>query len=421
MTNASQHCAELEGWPPPRAAPDTLLGQLQRGLGSGARAALAGADGAVEAVLESIAIDQRWDHRLDSRADYYARLVRALEIGTSAVDDQLRTHASRTPDHALHREPMALAVLGRLAQFGDRAAVAALRREAASGRYRAAATQRLEPEPDDLDDDDADVAASDDPRERPYASRSTAWLLAYEGRDDRFRRAVEVARRSSDIDLLIQAAADPECPNRDQAVRGLRQHGRPEVLQIISDLDDRIESVHLRREMRWAFCDLPWELTKDTAHQWLEKGDQWTRRVTAAYAYRAHAEPADQQFLRAMLDRELDLGSCGGQGIVCDLAQALARSRCGPAPEVGRAFREMFDSYGRHFVADALVAVDADFPKGLAVDCLWDAEKTIREVGATHASLGIPGVRERLRELADDLHEDVDVREKARARLGSEA
>ena len=418
MTSEPPQDDRVPEWPPPRAAPGTLLGQLQRGLGSGARAVLAGADGAAHEVLAAISIDWRWDRQLDSRADFYARLVRALSIEIAAGDELLRSHADRTPAAYREREPIALEVLGRLSEMGDPAATAALRREATSGRYRAEATCYLEPTPVVFDESEQ-PETSNKLDDRPYADRSTAWLLAYKGRDDRFRRAVEVAGRSADLDLLIRAAADPTCPNRDQAVRGLREHRRLEVLPVVLELNDRTEPARLRRELRWAFSALPWEVTRDTAREWLSSSDQHSRRCTAAYAYGLHAGSADAEFLRAMLDRELDLGESAGQGLVCDLADALARGPRGRSPELRRAFREMTDSFGRRFVAKALAELDSEFSSTLAVDCLWDAEERTREIGASVAALDVPGVRGRLQELAADEYEAAEVRAAAQARTSA--
>lgn len=475
MTSTAPTDIDEDAWPP-RAAPDTLLGQLQRGLGSGARAALAATDGAAEAVLESIAIDQRWDGQIDDRADYYARLVLALRINVNVLEGLVRAYE---PQQGWNREPLALKVLGRLVQLGNEVAVSALRREAMSGRYWVEAIDGLvldaaaDPVPgwearvvgvleavvanadawlDDaprqissgwepwetwratnvtirsvLDDDDAATAHDKAVTERreargkeKLAQLATAELLSLKrhgGGRWTLARELEARTTPEDEELLLAAARDTACPARALAIRALALRGHAGVLPVVRELSNDLEPSVVQREMKRAFEALPLDLTRATAQQWLADEDGYRRR-TATGAYAEHgATPEDYEPLCRALERELDRGDYADGYLICNVAKALEKGRLGAALVLRRAFREMSYSYGRQFVADALAEVDPDFPATLAVDCLWDAEDRVREVGAGHASLSTRVVRERLHELAADVHEEPAVRALAAARL----
>lgn len=77
------------------AAPDTPLGQLQRGRGAGwLRAIQDPAQGRTN-LLACLARDPRWDRQVESRGDYYATLALELEVTPAQIvalgppDDQV--------------------------------------------------------------------------------------------------------------------------------------------------------------------------------------------------------------------------------------------------------------------------------------------------------------------------------------------
>jgi hypothetical protein len=51
------------------------------------------------------------------------------------------------------------------------------------------------------------------------------------------------------------------------------------------------------------------------------------------------------------------------------------------------------------------------------VECLWDCDDHVREVGCEAVHLNLTGVRERLAAIWHDAHVDDEVRRKAKARL----
>ncbi|MZE49834.1 HEAT repeat domain-containing protein, partial [Streptomyces sp. SID5770] len=88
------------------------------------------------------------------------------------------------------------------------------------------------------------------------------------------------------------------------------------------------------------------------------------------------------------------------------------------APVLRHVYRETASSQLRGRTARALAATDPTFATGFAVECLWDCEETTREVAAQHAETGDIRVAERLRRLAADPAEEVEVQLAVRNRIG---
>ncbi|NJQ08792.1 HEAT repeat domain-containing protein, partial [Streptomyces lonarensis] len=132
----------------------TLLGLLQRGRGDGALHALAAPRAeAVSALEHCVLHDPRPDWRLEHRSLYYARLYVDLRAGLGGIEHHLfdpadglaaataddradgtgHAAAPRADEIAEERTGLALSVLGHLVSYGDRHALALLRRYAADG------------------------------------------------------------------------------------------------------------------------------------------------------------------------------------------------------------------------------------------------------------------------------------------------
>lgn len=132
----------------------TLLGLLQRGRGDGTLHALTAPRAEALAALNHCVLhDPRHDWQVENRSLYYARLLLdlggeldAIEAHLFDPEDALDTEESRTG--------LALAVLGHLASYGRRDALALLRRYAATGANWAWALDELA-----LRDDDAGLRA----------------------------------------------------------------------------------------------------------------------------------------------------------------------------------------------------------------------------------------------------------------------
>lgn len=73
----------------PRAHPDTLLGQLQRGRGAGYLGALERPGEAVELILECVRDDPRWDAQIEDR-DYYGDLLVRFGADLTPLAEHLR-------------------------------------------------------------------------------------------------------------------------------------------------------------------------------------------------------------------------------------------------------------------------------------------------------------------------------------------
>ncbi|MER6481768.1 HEAT repeat domain-containing protein, partial [Streptomyces filamentosus] len=88
------------------------------------------------------------------------------------------------------------------------------------------------------------------------------------------------------------------------------------------------------------------------------------------------------------------------------------------APVLRHVYRETASSQLRGRTARALAATDPSFASGFAVECLWDCEETTREIAAQHAETADVRVAERLRRLAADPAEEVEVQTAVRNRIG---
>lgn len=454
-------------WPPTLAAPGSLLGQLQRGLGSGARAALAAGRAAAPEVLAAFATDPRSDRQIDARSDYYARLVLALDIEIEAVHELLRSHAERTPTRVLDRTPLALDVLARLVQVGNAEAVQGLRQEAITGRYWLDAIDALvydangHPLPEwesntlglaesvDARGDEwlsgagassrngrdepwrtwipkysgirsafaANDGAGSSPTKAAAASElgmlSTEALLELEGHASPQAVTAELATRTSetDRDAMLSTACDSRCGMRASAIRALAKQQRAELVPILKTLDERTTPRDVVGAMIGSFAALPAWLTHEISTEWLVAGCDRHRMRAAASALGNQGPGSRPGVVITALARELDAGVDADEYVITSLAESLGRApKSGPYPILNRAFNEMQYSYGRSLVAGAIAATDPDFPTGLALDSLWDCEPATRALSASRVALHVPGAATRVVALAADPFEDPNVR-----------
>lgn len=458
-------------WPPHLEAPDSLLGRLQRGLGSAAREVLEGrARNASDLVRSCLEADPRWDTDLDDRADYYAVLGTAAGVDV-AVLEALARDPPRGDGPDRGPSPV-LNVLARTAARGNTDAISAIRRYVPTGRYWEWVIPWLLPErrptraspgwpewvdglapllcerfpttelmsealkdawsvrPTDAPWDEwrtayplirAAIESTSDTHQRSpasdqYADAPTSQLLALEKATLARRVARVLASRTGDEDvkLMLHAAEDPSLAMHVAAVNALAFQQHTEVLPAVLTLSDETGRGITRALLFRAFEALPYAATRATATEWLIGGDR-TRRAAAASALGAHAIDDDVRLISAELSRELDQGLSGDQYVVCALAEALGRHpEYGPYPELDRAFSEMPYSFGRGYVVTAIAATDRRFPDKLAVDCLWDCEPAIRATGAKHVHREKPGAAARLQQMRTDPLEHKEPREAAR-------
>ncbi|MEY9933002.1 hypothetical protein ABH926_007655 [Catenulispora sp. GP43] len=121
------------------AEPETLLGQLQRGRGLGARRALAEPE-AGELVVGCVLRDPRWDAQTESRDEYLACLIHRMGLPL----DPIAHHLLGEAEHAELRDvEHSLQVLAWLVELGRIDAAPLLRRYAAEGKHWEAAVDAV--------------------------------------------------------------------------------------------------------------------------------------------------------------------------------------------------------------------------------------------------------------------------------------
>ncbi|MEY9860485.1 hypothetical protein ABH935_006122 [Catenulispora sp. GAS73] len=121
------------------AEPETLLGQLQRGRGLGARRALA-EPGAGDLVVGCVVRDPRWDAQTESRDEYLACLIHRMELPLDPIAHHLFGEPGRTE---LRDVELSLQVLAWLVELERTDAAPLLRRYAAEGKYWKAAVDAI--------------------------------------------------------------------------------------------------------------------------------------------------------------------------------------------------------------------------------------------------------------------------------------
>ncbi|MBC2869033.1 HEAT repeat domain-containing protein [Streptomyces mexicanus] len=456
----------------------TLLGLLQRGRGDGTLHALTAPRAEALAALNHCVLhDPRHDWQVENRSLYYARLFLDLGGGLDAIEahlfdpeDAFDTDESRTG--------LSLAVLGHLASYGRRDALALLRRYAATGSNWAWALDELA-----LRDDDAGLRALAEPVLARFAADAqgeaelaAAVRDAFEPRP--WRLWAEDARPS--IATRVRAAQEAGCFDRwqrqlrptgprpgwsvqavfDWAQQGLERGAALHVpaarcLAAVAGPEDRGAIVRAAREGT--------EAARCTALRYLADGNDpvalelieaavsdgpapVVEAAVAAFERMRSVAAVDRA--RGWARRPDPLGAAAGRMLACrggvqdrDLVLAALREAVrgeGPdaptlwtlvdgtgrlgiacaAPVLRHIYRETASSHLRGRAARALAATDPSFAAGFAVECLWDCEESTRELAARYAETGDNRVVERLRRLAADPAEEAEVQTAVRSRIG---
>ncbi|WP_159671972.1 HEAT repeat domain-containing protein [Streptomyces mexicanus] len=456
----------------------TLLGLLQRGRGDGTLHALTAPRAEALAALNHCVLhDPRHDWQVENRSLYYARLFLDLGGGLDAIEahlfdpeDAFDTDESRTG--------LSLAVLGHLASYGRRDALALLRRYAATGSNWAWALDELA-----LRDDDAGLRALAEPVLARFAADAqgeaelaAAVRDAFEPRP--WRLWAEDARPS--IATRVRAAQEAGCFDRwrrqlrptgprpgwsvqavfDWAQQGLERGAALHVpaarcLAAVAGPEDRGAIVRAAREGT--------EAARCTALRYLADGNDpvalelieaavsdgpapVVEAAVAAFERMRSVAAVDRA--RGWARRPDPLGAAAGRMLACrggvqdrDLVRAALREAVrgeGPdaptlwtlvdgtgrrgiacaAPVLRHIYRETASSHLRGRAARALAATDPSFAAGFAVECLWDCEESTRELAARYAETGDNRVVERLRRLAADPAEEAEVQTAVRSRIG---
>lgn len=370
---------------PGTASPESDLGLLQRGRGSGWLRAVDRPDGQA-LLLTCLGSDPRWDHQVESRSDYYATLALRLDL------------------------PMAALLPVAVAEDTDEAWIARNTLEAMARRGSVGARDVLA----QLPDGEVEDPQRSPVRSRPHVAADAAVDAVLAGIQPAFPGELVHRFRNTqhpdEIDAL--RAAVTGCPNpwgRRFASRVLGLRGDTTLLGAVESIlaSDEVGAV---RAAAWQYVSaLPPETSLPLAREWLVKDDGRSRAAEGVLA--EHAESSDISAVRRALSRAVDYYA------MCDLVTALGRlPEGGPYPELATVYVRSAYSYARMRAVAAMAATDPSFAETWAEECLWDCEDASREVGARYVPLTARTV-ERLRELASDVHEVTAVREAAAARL----
>jgi hypothetical protein len=459
----------------------TLLGLLQRGRGDGTLHALTAPRAEALAALNHCVLrDPRHDWQVENRSLYYARLYLDLNGDLDAVeahlfdtDDVLDAEESRTG--------LALAVLGHLASYGRRDALALLRRYAASGTNWAWALDELALRDDDAGlralaapvlarfpadpDGEAELATAvrdafeprpwrlwaEDSREsvatrvraaqeagcfdrwqrqmrptgpRPGWSVQAVFEWAQQGIERGAALHVPAARCLSavagpeDRPEIVQAAEDGGEGARCTALRYLADSNDPEALQLIERAVVTGSAPVVEAAVD-AFERMRSVAAVDRARGWARRPDPLGAAAGRMLACRGGAQDSDL-VLGAL--REAVMGEGPDAPTLWTLVDGAGRLGIAcAAPVLRHVYRETASSHLRGRAARALAATDPSYPTGFAVECLWDCEETTREIAARHAETGDARVVEQLRRLAADPAEEAEVQTAVRSRIGPDA
>ncbi|MEU5511863.1 HEAT repeat domain-containing protein [Streptomyces fungicidicus] len=456
----------------------TLLGLLQRGRGDGTLHALtAPRPEALAALNHCVLRDPRHDWQVENRSLYYARLYLDLHGELDAVEAHL-FDPEDVLDGDESRTGLALAVLGHLASYGRRDALALLRRYAAHGANWAWALDELALRDDDAGlralaapvlarfptdaEGEAELAATVrdafEPRpwrlwaEDPRESVATRVRAAQEaGSFDRWQRQMrptgphpgwsvravfEWAQQGfergaalhvpaarclgavagpEDRPEIVRAAQDGTDGARCTALRYLADNHDPDVLELIEGAVATGSAAVVEAAVG-AFERMHSLAAVDRARGWARRPDPLGAAAGRVLACRGGVQ--DRDLVLAAI-REAVRGEGPDAPTLWTLVDGAGRLGIAcAAPVLRHIYRETASSHLRGRAARALAATDPSYATGFAVECLWDCEESTREIAARHAETGDTRVVERLRRLAADPAEEAEVQTAVRSRIG---
>lgn len=367
------------------AAPaDSPLGLLQRGRGEGWLSAVAAMSSV--GLVACLAREPRWDRQVEDRGDYYASLAIRLNVTVAEI-----ASITRTDDDGIVRE-----------------VVEALARRGVAGASTLLAQMERH-------DDAPPWPGRDAPAARlvlPPADAPVAELLGADWRMPLPKAIVHRLRTTKDpreLEALRDAAGDPATSGWRLAVRVLALRGDAAALPVVEQILV-LDELGSRRGIAFGYVTaLPADLSLPLARTWLPHPDG--RGAAAAAVLARHAEPSDAGAVsKALL-------TAGDYSTISSLVEALGRCpEAGPFRELDHVYVGSAYSYARARAVTAMAATDPEFAEKWATECLWDCEPRIRVRGAATAPLSRPVV-DRLSELAQDPHQDAEVRQTAATRL----
>mgnify|MGYP000880815949 CR=1 FL=1 len=453
-------------------AADTVHGQLQRGRGAGYLAALELPRAEAHRLLiDCIIRDPRIDSQVESRAEYYARLALLTKLPLEALAERLRKHDDE--GQSGWNTPLTISTLGELCRMGNSSAMGILRDYVGWGNWWDWAVRDLAacqdemawrdldtvvcrrfPDPDQLmrelgwfkmdepawkvwrqtnpivaammaKEEERSARLAVESRERSGADLTVPELLARADQANSwsFRKVIREKVQPSDADaLLAQLVADRPFAAA-VALPGLAKLSRPEFFKPLLDFwrDCPEQPRWLRSRAAYALAALPRNVVAHLIDDFFNSSDR-KERFLAEAILKNHATAEDASMLR------MAITSCLQDEYeklyrLCSLLEACKRlSGIGRIPELEQVFVECRYSYARKIAACAMqIAAPSEFDSSFSTECLWDCEADTRELGCQTVDIDRPGCLRKLRELATDQYEEVDVRAAASLRLQGNA
>jgi hypothetical protein len=427
------------------AAPDSLLGLLQRGRGQGYLNALASpARAAEEAIIECLTHDPRLDPQLEGRDEYYGRCAFALHLDIAPLEAMLFGPADSEETNQF-QTGLVLGTLAWMGRLGREDAVKALRRYVEIGRqWDWAIEEMATPVPVGLERLDEVVVARnpsvEDLAKEMRGSRGAPWN-AWRATNPRIREASslcdqwdrendqkrqELAKLSTtdllerregsllrsrttaaDRELLHEAAQSEVDELRRLALKVLGWQGDADVFDAAEAELRRIPDRDWPPNAGWfALSRLMRDGPIERVRPWL--AEEGKPRQLALHMVALWPRGGDERLLRGVLEH---LNDQDWHYRVCDAVEGLAKLADREAvPGLERVFREARYSHMRRRAAQALAITSDYFAEGFAVECLWDCEDETRGVGCAVASWSSAEVRARIATIAGDRFEPRSVR-----------
>lgn len=265
---------------------------------------------------------------------------------------------------------------------------------------------------------------------KQFPAMTTDELLDYAGqREYSAALTKELARRTSpdDVEKLL---ASIDAGSRGSAVAALAALRESKDDRVFEAAVRTIEAPHKRgrtwkqrmviarpsRQAAFILLQSDPERTLPLARAWRSARFPWLRQW-AYLLLKKHATTDDIDWVRKQLSKPITDGRIYQ---FCDLAEIVTRFPShGPFPQLVRLYYGVPYSFARYFILPALAVTSPRLARESLFESLWDCEPTVRRIACEHADLAADGVRERLRELANDPFEEDDVRKAAKARLNA--
>ena len=263
------------------------------------------------------------------------------------------------------------------------------------------------------------------------ASIDPAWsvsTLLSHATHDSARIFGEVAAQragASDLPALLDAVFGDDTVQLEMASRALAVLGReealPRLLRFVEEFDEHADARLAQYRMnaiRRILAATPEGLP--IARVWL-RADGWARPSVALSILKEQSEEADVPVLRGLISSAIDREP-GDVAVAYYVEGCLDALTPFPAQisfeELARVFDRTWSKWNRRAAAELMAEGHlATFSGTHAIECLWDCEDEIVEIGCAYAELPNATVRDRLDHFWHSPYEEAGVRRKAEKRL----